>query len=98
MKVSAVICSHNPRPEYLARALAALRKQTLPLAEWELLLIDNASAEPLAGRFDLTWHPNGRIVCEEKLGLSHARARGVIGLTNRWLVTFAQGSSRLRNS
>ena len=76
-RFSVIVCTHNPRPEYLARVLAALREQTLPFAEWELLLIDNASAEPLAGRFDLTWHPNGRIVCEEKLGLSHARARGV---------------------
>lgn len=77
-RVSVIVCTHNPRPEYLARVLAALREQTLPLAEWELLLIDNASAEPLAGRFDLTWHPNGRHVREEQLGLSFARRRGVL--------------------
>jgi glycosyltransferase involved in cell wall biosynthesis len=76
-RVSVIVCTHNPRPDYLARVLVALQKQTLPLTEWELLLIDNASSEPLADRFDLTWTPNARIVCEEELGLSHARARGV---------------------
>jgi glycosyltransferase involved in cell wall biosynthesis len=77
MKISVIICSHNPRRDYLARVLAALQAQTLPLADWELLLIDNASAEPLEGRFGLSWHPNARHVREEELGLTPARLRGI---------------------
>ncbi|MFP5208344.1 MAG: glycosyltransferase [Acidobacteriota bacterium] len=77
MNLSVAICTHNPRPEYLQRALAALREQTLAMKDWELLLIDNASAEPLAGRFDLTWHPNARHVREEELGLTPARLRAI---------------------
>jgi glycosyltransferase involved in cell wall biosynthesis len=74
--LSVVLCSHNPRADYLSRTLDALRRQSLPCAAWELLLIDNASDAPLAGRFDLSWHPHGRVVREETLGLTPARLRG----------------------
>jgi len=43
MKVSVIVCTHNPRLEYLSRTLEALREQMLPKGEWELLVIDNAS-------------------------------------------------------
>jgi glycosyltransferase involved in cell wall biosynthesis len=75
--VSVILCTHNPRADYLDRVLLALRKQTLPLEHWELLLIDNASDESVAGRFDIGWQPNGRFIREEKLGLTPARLRGV---------------------
>ena len=75
--LSAIICTHNPRPAYLGRVLDALRGQTLPLDQWELLVIDNASRETLAGRFDLSWHPHGRFIREDEIGLPYARARGI---------------------
>ena len=77
MKISVVICSHNPREDFLGRTLAALKAQTLAPTDWELLLVDNASEKPLAGRFNLDWHPHARHVREEKLGLTHARLRGI---------------------
>jgi hypothetical protein len=77
LPVSVIICSHNPREDYLRRVLDALKAQTLPAKDWELLLVDNASKEPLAGRFDLSWHPNARHVREEKTGLTHARLCGI---------------------
>ena len=77
MHISVIVCTHNPRPDYLARVLAALRAQTLPLADWELLLVDNASKEPLAGRIDLAWHPHARHLREDKTGLTHARLCGI---------------------
>lgn len=80
MKLSVIICTHNPRPDYLARTLEALRQQTLPLREWELILIDNASQPLLAAESfgpGLAWHPAGRLVREEELGLTVARLRGI---------------------
>jgi glycosyltransferase involved in cell wall biosynthesis len=85
-ELSVIICSHNPRPEYLGRTLAALKAQTLPLEEWELLLVDNASKTPLAQSYDLTWHPGGRQVREEVLGLTPARLRGIAEARGNWLV------------
>jgi glycosyltransferase involved in cell wall biosynthesis len=77
MKISVIICTHNPRLEYLSRTLEALRSQSLEYADWEVLLIDNGSYEPLASRVDLSWHPLGRHIREEELGLTPARLRGI---------------------
>jgi glycosyltransferase involved in cell wall biosynthesis len=76
-EISVVICTHNPRRDYLDQVLEALRGQSFPTERWELLLIDNKSAEPLADRVDLGWHPAGRVVREEELGLTQARVRGI---------------------
>jgi glycosyltransferase involved in cell wall biosynthesis len=76
--VSVIICTHNPRPHYLSRVLTALRGQTLPMEQWELLVVDNASHVPLtADTWNLSWHPRARLIREEKLGLSAARMRGM---------------------
>src|SRR5690242_12200927 len=74
---SVIVCTHNPRPDYLTRTLAALRGQTLPTHEWELLVIDNASDCPVAEIADVSWHPDGAILKEDTLGLTPARLRGI---------------------
>jgi glycosyltransferase involved in cell wall biosynthesis len=74
---SVVICSHNPRSDYLERTLAGLRAQKFGRTQWQLLLIDNASSSRLTS-YDLSWHPNGRHVFEPELGLSFARRRGIV--------------------
>jgi glycosyltransferase involved in cell wall biosynthesis len=77
MEISVIVCTHNPRPNYLRRVLDALQAQTLPKQQWELLLIDNASKEPLAEKWELSWHPNARHIREDELGLTLARLRGI---------------------
>lgn len=77
MKISIIICTHSPRPDYLRRTLDALKVQTLSREQWELLLIDNASKEPLALAWDLSWHPHARHIREDELGLTPARVRGI---------------------
>jgi glycosyltransferase involved in cell wall biosynthesis len=46
-KVSVIICTHNPRRDYLQRTLEALRRQTLSKDLWELLVVDNNSQPEL---------------------------------------------------
>ncbi len=75
--ISVIICTHNPRRDYLLRVLDGLKAQSLPTEQWELLLIDNASNESLASAIDLSWHPGARHVREEELGLTKARIRGI---------------------
>jgi len=81
MTISVVICSHNSRLDYLQRVLEALRAQTLPLGDWDLVVVDNASREPLAPRIDLSWHPNGKVarnaVPEAEAALVDARSLGI---------------------
>lgn len=75
--LSVIICTYNPRRDYLERVLQALKEQTLSKELWELLLIDNASNELLSSEIDLLWHKNARHIREEQLGLTHARIRGI---------------------
>ncbi len=75
--LSVIICTHNPSLEQLRRTLDALAGQTLPRREWELLLIDNASAERVERSVDIAWHPRARAVREDDLGLTAARLRGI---------------------
>jgi glycosyltransferase involved in cell wall biosynthesis len=82
--LSVLIPAHNPRAEFIGRVLAALRAQTLPLCQWELLLIDNASTPAVT--VDLSWHPRARIVREPVLGLTAARLAGFSAAQGDWLV------------
>jgi len=77
VSLSVVLCTFNPREDYLRQTLHALRAQTLSLECWELLIVDNSSDRPLKDRVDLSWHPAARIVREPRLGLTPARLRGI---------------------
>jgi glycosyltransferase involved in cell wall biosynthesis len=85
-QVSTIICTRNPRLAYLRRTLDALHAQTLPMHLWELLLVDNASDQPLARSVDTSWHPNARHVVEPELGLAAARRRGISEAATKLLV------------
>lgn len=86
LDISVIICAHNPRADYLDRVLSGLRLQDLSQDRWELLLIDNGSADPLAGRFDISWHSAGRHVAEPRLGLTPARVTGIRESSGQLLV------------
>lgn len=77
LKVSVIICTHNPRKQYFECVLKALESQTLPKDQWELLIIDNASEVSLINEWSLSWHPCGRHIRENHLGLTPARIRGI---------------------
>jgi glycosyltransferase involved in cell wall biosynthesis len=82
--VSLVVPTHSPNPGRLQRTLAGLRGQTLPLGRWELVVVDNRSPEPVA--VDLSWHSAGRVVREERLGLTNARLAGAAATQGELLV------------
>jgi hypothetical protein len=84
--ISVIICTHNPRPDYLRRTLDALKVQRLPLEQWELLLIDNASDKALSAGWDLSWQPRARHILEPELGLTPARLHGIRESTGELLV------------
>jgi glycosyltransferase involved in cell wall biosynthesis len=75
--LTVAICTHNPRADFLGRTLVSLRSQTIGLAGWDLLVVDNASKEELSRQLDLGWHPRGRVVREMRLGLTQARLRAI---------------------
>lgn len=84
--LSVVVCTHNPDAGRLGRTLDGLRAQSLPMGQWELLLVDNASNPPLSGEWDLSWHPAGRIVTEPQTGLTPARLAGIDAAAGKIIV------------
>jgi len=86
--ISVAICTHNPRLDYLSRVLNALRSQDLPLSEWELLVIDNASTKTVSQCADLSWHPLARFVIEPELGITSARLRAMREFAGELLIFF----------
>jgi glycosyltransferase involved in cell wall biosynthesis len=77
MKLSVIICTHNPRADFLNRTLESLKNQIIDQSLWEFLLIDNASKDSLSCSWDLSWHPNSRHIRENEIGLTPARLRGI---------------------
>ncbi len=82
--ISAIICTHNRDP-YLAAAIDSLLEQDLTaqgLGDFEVIVVDNASTDTtkaiVEARLD---NPRLKYVHESKLGLSHARNRGVVEST-----------------
>lgn len=77
------LCTHNPRRDYLGRTLTALAAQSLAPGDWELVIVDNASAEPVQAWVDLSGLAtlcelgNVRVVREDELGLTPARLRAI---------------------
>lgn len=77
--LTVVIPAHDPPREPLERVLHALRRQTLALTQWELVVVDDGSRPPLATSLDVSWHPHGHIITTGSaggVGLVGARLRG----------------------
>ena len=85
MTLSAIICAHNPDAKRLDRVCRALASQTLPQSEWEVVLVDNASAPELADDL-MAWHSAGRVLREATVGLTHARLKGIAEARGDFLV------------
>src|SRR5260370_15077334 len=75
--LSVVICTHDPRPQLLQETLDALRAQTLSADQWVLVIVDNASKEPVANAVSLDWHRAARIGVQPRLRLTHSPLRGI---------------------
>jgi glycosyltransferase involved in cell wall biosynthesis len=77
--VSIIICSHNGELR-VPTTLSHLRAQIPPRIPWEVVLIDNASEDDTAKVAVSCWADGPvplRVVNEAKLGLQHARERGL---------------------
>ena len=75
--VSVVLCTWNPRREILSRVLESLARQTLAAAEWELVVVDNASYPPVEVALPAGCEIQCRKVVEPVVGLAAARIRGI---------------------
>ena len=76
IRISVIIPTYNPDQARLNQTLTALKKQTLPAQDWEIILVDNNSNNDALLHLETLWHPNFRIVKETKQGLTYARIKG----------------------
>jgi glycosyltransferase involved in cell wall biosynthesis len=81
MKLTVAICTRNPRRDYLNRVLLALAAQTLPRSEWELLIVDSASTEPLTSGLTSYLGLASRVVRLDVSGLLRARFAAIAAAT-----------------
>lgn len=85
--ISVIIPTHNPNICRFQRTLEGLRSQSLPYADWQLVIIDNASTYKEGFAVcDWYWHPNAQVVYEGKLGLTRARIAGIRATQGQYLV------------
>jgi glycosyltransferase involved in cell wall biosynthesis len=85
--ISVIIPTHNPHPVRLSRTLAGLQTQSLPTATWELIVVDNGSSPGINfSSINIGWHPNPKIVREDRLGLTRARLAGIEASQGEFLV------------
>lgn len=77
MKISVIIPTRDPDTDTLIRVADALARQTLPVDQWEVVLVDNASLPPVSlDPFKALAAPVRRV--EEGVpGLSRARSKGI---------------------
>jgi glycosyltransferase involved in cell wall biosynthesis len=75
--ISIVICSHNPRKNYLEQTLAGFVGLIDSGFSWEVVIVDNNSRPPISEWVSLQRLNQARIVVEPKQGLTAARLRGI---------------------
>jgi glycosyltransferase involved in cell wall biosynthesis len=80
-----VLCTRNPRADYLARTLAGIRAQTMARDRWNLVVVDSASAPPLADR-EIKWPERTAIVRLDEPGVARARVAGILAAACDWIV------------
>lgn len=97
MNLTVILCTHNPRLDYLRRTITSLQQQTLGIDQWELIVVDNASSRPVADDLELGWHPQAQVVVEPVPGLTRARIKGIHEATSP-LILFIDDDNELHNN
>ncbi|MCB2113853.1 MAG: glycosyltransferase family 2 protein [Parvularculaceae bacterium] len=94
-RLSVIMCTYNPRPDLIARALRAVSVQTLPVAEFELVVVDNNSSPALeAGRLERLAGRPVNLVMQTLQGLTYARVAG-IEASNAQLICFIDDDNEI---
>lgn len=87
MEVNVLIPTHNPHADRLRRVLAGLRSQTLPSAQWSVIIVDNGSeravdlaalSEILPAKAQVLREPRRGLTCARRTALGAARGELVV--------------------
>ena len=86
-RITVLLCTHNPRADYLAKTVAGLREQTLGVDDWQLVVVDNNSEPPVDAGMVAGWHPGGVVLREGRPGKVHAMVTGLAAAEGELIVT-----------
>ncbi len=84
--VTVILCSHNPKREYLEKVLDALNNQTLGYESWQLLLVDNASSPPIDKSVLESFRGNSQLLKVSLPGKVYAMAGVASEVKGDWVV------------
>jgi serine acetyltransferase/GT2 family glycosyltransferase len=85
-RLSVVVATHD-RPALLARLLEQLARQTLPATDFEVVVVDDGSAEPVAPALAARSFPYAlRVETQANAGAAAARHRGAVAARGALLV------------
>ena len=78
LELSIIVCTYN-RCDLARNAIASVLEQGFPSEKYELIIVDNASSDntPQMAQSFCEAYPHVRYFLETKVGLSHARNRGL---------------------
>ncbi|MFC0514570.1 glycosyltransferase [Mucilaginibacter angelicae] len=85
-EISVIIPSYNPDAGNINAVLQALRAQTYPCFNWELIIVDNNSTNGVLQNIDLSWHGMAVVIREQKQGLTYSRLAGFKAAKGRIVV------------
>jgi len=78
--VSVIICTYN-RSDYISKALSSLAQQTLPVDQYEIIIVNNNSTDHTDALCNAFLQEHRDLNCfyfiEKQQGLSYARNRGI---------------------
>lgn len=86
MKFSVILCSRERSADVVQTLTALLAALEAAAQEWEVVVVDNASTDDTAAAAKRVLGNRGTVVLEQRLGLSHARNRGVAEASGEVLV------------
>ncbi len=77
MKYSVIVCTFKPELTQLETVLKSIVQQSLSVSEFEVIVVDNASPEPISQSPLQQQFPGIRFIEEKQPGLVYARLKGL---------------------
>lgn len=86
-KLAVILCTYNPRRDFLSLALRSIGAQTLDRSLWDFVLVDNNSSPPLNQEdVSLVTGRSAKLIHQPVQGLTHARIAGLKATDSDYVV------------
>jgi glycosyltransferase involved in cell wall biosynthesis len=94
-QITVIICTHNPRVDYIRATIDSIYQQNIASDLWNLIVVDNISSPSVYSKLDIQYRSKITIIQAPALGLTNARITGIQANTNP-LVIFVDDDNILK--